>query len=107
MAGMVAEGELGGESAPIFPITVLMSLGNGNPRHEEQYLTTATERNRSLFVNMKNQNLKKGRKVVHGGVVRCRVSSLVSARQVDTRAWGWLGSIWCWVCSSTWASRNS
>ena len=33
-------------------------------------------RNRSRFVNMRNQNLKKGHKVVHGGLVRSRVISL-------------------------------
>jgi len=67
------------ERRPLFsPITVLLSFSHGNPRHEEQYLTTTTERNRNLFVNMKNQNLKKDRKAVHGGVVRSRVVSVFS-----------------------------
>ena len=84
------------ERRPLFPpITVLLSLGRGTPCHEYHSITQPQQReisikqNRGLFVNMKNQNLKKGRKVVYGGVVRSRVCGLVSARQVDTRAWGW------------------
>jgi len=36
-------------------------------------------RNRGLFVNMRNQNLKKGRKVLHGGLVRSRVVGLCAS----------------------------
>ena len=35
------------------PITVLLCLRHGNPRHERQHYTTATERNRSLFVKIR------------------------------------------------------
>ena len=62
MTGMIAEGELwwrGGSDCP--QITVLLSRGHGNPRHEGQYLTTATERNCSLFVKIKkNSKLEEG-----------------------------------------------
>ena len=54
----------GGEAAPV------------SPNHG---YTTATERNRGLFVNMRNQNLKKGRKVLHGGLVRSRVVGLCAS----------------------------
>jgi len=59
MTGMIAEGELwwrGGSDCP--QITVLLSRGHGNPRHEGQYLTTATERNCSLFVKIKKKKSK-------------------------------------------------
>ena len=49
------------ERRPLFPpITVLLCLRNGNPCHERQHYTTATERNRSLFVNMKKSKLEEG-----------------------------------------------
>ena len=49
------------------PITVLLSLGRGTPRHEYHSIAQPQQREiEASLLKSKNQNLKKGRKVAPG-----------------------------------------